>query len=96
MSPIDPASIVVGIILTYGIGLLPAWIPRFAIFKRPLSNGISFLICCVWFIIWMAFILSLRMSAGQEPRLSGGSFVMDSHLVRRSRRYGKGVRYIFE
>jgi len=76
MSQIDPTSIVLGIILTYGIGLAPALLLRFVLFKKPLSRIISVLICFVWFVLWTAFIISLRVGSGQEPRLSGGSFIM--------------------
>jgi hypothetical protein len=69
-------SILFGIILTYGIGLLPALFIRFVVFRRAISKLGAIVICVIWFLIWSCLIFSLRSASGEDPRLSGGSFIM--------------------
>ena len=76
MNQIDFISIFFGIILTYGIGLLPALFIRFVLFRRAISKVWAIVICTVWFLIWSVHIFALRSASGEEPRLSGGSFFM--------------------
>jgi hypothetical protein len=76
MNQIDFMSIFFGIILTYGIGLLPALFIRFVVFRRAISKLGAIVICVIWFLIWSCLIFSLRSASGEDPRLSGGSLVM--------------------
>ena len=69
-------SILFGIILTYGIGLLPALFIRYVVFRRAISKVGTLVICTFWFLIWSCLIFSLRSASGEAPRLSGGSFFM--------------------
>ena len=69
-------SILFGIILTYGIGLLPALFIRFVVFRRAISKLVAIVICIIWFLIWSCHIFALRSASGEAPRLSGGSFFM--------------------
>ena len=76
MNQIDFMSILFGIIHTYGIGLLPALFVRFVVFRRAISKLGAIVICIIWFLIWSCHIFALRSASGEEPRLSGGSFIM--------------------
>jgi hypothetical protein len=76
MNQIDFMSIFFGIILTYGIGLLPALFIRYVVFRRAISKPGAIVICIIWFLIWSVHIFALRVSSGEEPRLSGGYFFM--------------------
>ena len=76
MKQFDLISFLFGIILTYGIGLMPALVFRFVVFRRAISKLGALLICFIWFLIWSILIFSLKSASGEEPRLSGGSFIM--------------------
>ncbi len=76
MEDLDLNTIIVSIIWTYVIGLVPALVFRFLIFKKPIRRIFSVLICFVWFCLWAVINLYFNDAVGYGDRLHGGSVVM--------------------
>jgi len=76
MEDLNLNTIIIGIVWTYGIGLSPALVFRFLVFKKPINRIFSILICFIWLCLWSLANLYFNDAIGYGDRLHGGTIIM--------------------
>ena len=70
MSDITPINIIFSFVFTWILGLLPAYLIRFKLSKKPLKKRFAIPIVFIVWVVHAIISLAIKYASDSEPRLS--------------------------